>query len=142
MTNTQTSKSVKLIKSSATLIAVENCKTQEIKLESDEGTSFSKRLFHNVFLTTSSHNVFLTASFSQRFSQNVFFYLPQSPYHNFSKICQNYHFKDFSKITKNIHGSNKCSVFVPQENKIHGGIIENSSVQTTINNHVKSPKSH
>ena len=34
-----------------------------------------------------------------------------------------------------------CLFHVPKENKIHRGISEHSSVQTTINNHAKSPKS-
>ena len=47
----------------------------------------------------------------------------------------------FFKNNTPMHSSNICSVYVLKENKIHRGITENSSVQTTINNQAKPPKS-
>ena len=58
---------MKLIKSSATLTTVENLKTYEIKLDSVEGTYFSQRLSHNVFL-----NVFLSTSFRECENDQIF----------------------------------------------------------------------
>ena len=50
-------------------------------------------------------------------------------------------FLRFFKNNTPKHSSNMCLFHVPKENKIHRGISKDSSVQTTINNHAKSPKS-
>ena len=50
-------------------------------------------------------------------------------------------FLRFFEYNTPMHSSNICYVYVPKENKIHRGINENSSVQTTTNYHAKSPKS-
>ena len=132
-------------------------------MESIKGTSFSRffsfsqRLLDNVFLTTSFshclfHNVFLTTSFSQRFPNILvltsslhhitiyalsFFMCPND---HFSKIRQNFIFCNILKIIR-LHTALKiCSFNVRKKNKIHRGIAENSSVQTTIDNYTpKSP---
>ena len=63
---------------------------------------------------------------------------PKSPFfQNSPKV----HFLRIFKINTPMHSSNICSVYVLKENKIYRGISENSSVQTTINNHANSPKS-
>ena len=61
---------------------------------------------------------------------------PKSPFFKISPT-----FLRFFRNNTHKHSSNICSFHVPKENKIHQGISEHSSVQTTINNHAKSQKS-